>query len=153
MKIICTNRKARHDYDIVETLEAGIVLVGTEVKALRENAAHLKDSYASIEGGELWLHEAHISVYSKGNRFNHEPTRIRKLLVHDRELRRLYGKLQEKGYTLVPLKLYFNDAGKVKVELGLARGKRAIDKRRTIAERDAEREMQREMKDRERRKR
>lgn len=153
MKIICTNRKAQHDYEIVETLEAGIALVGTEVKSLRENAAHLKDSYASVERGELWLHEAHISAYSRGNRFNHEPTRTRKLLVHDRELRRLYGKLQEKGYTLVPLKLYFNDAGKVKVELGLARGKRAIDKRRAIAERDAEREMQRELKNQKRHRR
>jgi SsrA-binding protein len=151
MKIVCTNRKARHDYNIVETMEAGIVLVGTEVKSLRENAAHLKDSYAAIDGGELWLHNAHISVYSKGNRYNHEPTRKRKLLVHEREIRRLYGKLQERGFTLVPLKLYFNDAGKVKVELGLARGKRDIDKRRTIAEHDAERDLQREIKERERR--
>jgi SsrA-binding protein len=152
MKIICTNRKARHDYNIVETMEAGIALVGTEVKSLRENTAHLKDSYAAIESGELWLHHAHISVYSKGNRSNHEPTRTRKLLVHEKELRRLYGKLQEKGFTIVPLRLYFNDAGRVKVELGLARGKKDIDKRRAIAERDADRDLQREIKERERRK-
>ncbi len=149
MKIICTNRKARHDYNIVETMEAGVVLVGTEVKSLRENAAHLKDSYAAIDAGELWLNNAHISVYSKGNRFNHEPTRRRKLLVHEKELHRLYVKLQEKGFTIVPLKLYFNDAGKVKVELGLARGKRDIDKRRAIAERDAELDLRREIRDRE----
>ncbi len=152
MKIICTNRKARHDYNIVETMETGIVLVGTEVKSLREGQANLKDSYASIDGGELWLHHAHVSPYSKGNRFNHDPTRKRKLLMHDREIRRLTGRVQEKGFTLVPLKLYFNDAGKVKVELGLAKGKKEIDKRRRIAERDAERDLQREIKERDRRK-
>jgi SsrA-binding protein len=152
VKIICTNRKARHDYEILETLEAGIVLVGTEVKSLREGAAHLKDSYAAIDRGELFLHNAHISPYSKGNRYNHEATRKRKLLAHATQIRRLMGKVQEKGFTLIPLKLYFSDAGKVKVELGLAKGKRDIDKRRAIAERDAEREMRREIKDRERRK-
>ena len=111
MKVICTNRKARHDYNIVETMETGIVLVGTEVKSLRDGQANLKDSYASIERGELWLHNTHISQYSKGNRNNHDPTRKRKLLVHDKEIRRLIGRVQEKGFTLVPLKLYFNDAG------------------------------------------
>lgn len=152
MKIICTNRRARHDYNIVDTMETGIVLVGTEVKSLREGQAHLKDSYASIDRGELWLHNAHISPYSKGNRFNHDPTRKRKLLMHDSEIRRLIGRVQEKGFTLVPLKLYFNDAGKVKVELGLAKGKREIDKRRQISERDAERDLRREIKERERKK-
>jgi len=149
VKIICTNRKARHDYHILETMETGIALVGTEVKSLREGGAHLKDSYAAIDRMELYLHNAHISPYSKGNRANHEATRKRKLLMHSIQIRRLMGKVQEKGFTLVPLKLYFNDAGKVKVELGLAKGKRDIDKRRVIAERDAEREMRREIKDRE----
>ncbi|MDD4857286.1 MAG: SsrA-binding protein SmpB [Candidatus Krumholzibacteria bacterium] len=152
MKLICTNRKARHDYNIVETMEAGIVLVGTEVKSLRDGQANLKDSYANIERGELWLHNTHISPYSKGNRNNHDPTRRRKLLVHDREIRRLIGRVQEKGFTLVPLRLYFSDAGVVKVELGLARGKREIDKRRQIAEREAERDLRREFKERNRKK-
>jgi len=152
MKIICTNRKARHDYHIVETMETGIVLVGTEVKSLREGQANLKDSYAAVTTGEVFLHNAHISPYSKGNRANHDPTRKRKLLMHDREIRKLIGRVQEKGFTLVPLKLYFNDAGKVKVELGLAKGKREIDKRRQIAERDAERDLRREFKERERKK-
>jgi SsrA-binding protein len=152
MKAICTNRKARHDYNIVETMETGIVLVGTEVKSLRDGQANLKDSYASVDRGELWLHNTHISPYSKGNRNNHDPTRKRKLLAHDREIRRLIGRVQEKGFTLVPLKLYFNDAGKVKVELGLAKGKREIDKRRAIADRDADRDMRRELKERERKK-
>jgi len=152
MKIICTNRKARHDYNILETMETGIVLVGTEVKSLRDGQANLKDSYASIERGELWLHNTHISQYSKGNRNNHDPTRNRKLLMHDREIRRLIGRIQEKGFTLVPLKLYFTDAGKVKVELGLAKGKREIDKRRQIAEREAERDMRRQFKERDRKK-
>jgi SsrA-binding protein len=149
MKIICTNRKARRDYEIIETMEAGIVLVGTEVKALREGHAQLKDSYGGIDDGELYLYNAHINPYRMGNRFNHEPTRTRKLLMHEREIRRLIGKIQEKGLTLIPLRLYFNDSGKVKVELGLARGKRAYDKRREIAERDAKREMRRAEKEKE----
>ncbi|UCF05266.1 MAG: SsrA-binding protein SmpB [bacterium] len=147
MKAICTNRKARHDYFILETMEAGIVLRGTEVKALREGRGNLRDSYASIEHEEIFLYNSHISHYSKGNRFNHEPTRTRKLLMHAREIKRLTGKLQEKGLTLIPLRLYFNDAGKVKVELGLARGKKSYDKRHAIAKKDAEREMRREIKD------
>ncbi len=149
MKLICTNRKARRDYQILETMEAGLVLVGTEVKSLREGHAQLKDSFAGIEEGELYLYNAHINPYSMGNRFNHEPTRTRKLLMHEREIRRLIGKIQEKGLTLIPLSLYFNDSGKVKVELGLARGKKAFDKRRDIAERDAKREMERAVKDKE----
>jgi SsrA-binding protein len=152
MKVICTNRRVRHDYHILETMEAGIALVGTEVKSLREGQANLKDSYAAINMGELFLHNAHISPYSKGNRANHDPTRKRKLLMHDREIRRLIGRVQEKGFTLVPLRLYFNDAGKVKVEIGLAKGKREIDKRRQIAEREAERDLRREIKERERKK-
>jgi SsrA-binding protein len=150
MKIIATNRKARRDYTILEKMEAGIVLVGTEVKALREGRANLTDSYATVEDEELWLYNAHISPYSMGNRFNHEPKRTRKLLMHDREIRRLIGKVQEKGLTLVPLRIYFNDNGKVKVELGLGRGKKSYDKRREIAERDAKREMRRAMRRKER---
>ncbi|MCU0640304.1 MAG: SsrA-binding protein SmpB [Candidatus Krumholzibacteria bacterium] len=150
MKIICTNRKARHDYEILETIEAGMVLRGTEVKSLRAGNAQLKDSYAAIEGNELFLLNAHISPYEMGNRFNHEPTRTRKLLVHAKEIKRLLGKTQEKGLTLVPLKLYFNDAGKVKVELGLARGKKSYDKRRAIADRDAKRELARAVKEKDR---
>jgi SsrA-binding protein len=149
MKLICTNRKARRDYQILETMEAGLVLVGTEVKSLRDGHAQLKDSFAGIEEGELYLYNAHINPYRMGNRFNHEPTRTRKLLMHEREIRRLIGKIQEKGLTLIPLRLYFNDSGKVKVELGLARGKKAFDKRRDIAERDAKREMERAVKDKE----
>jgi SsrA-binding protein len=143
MKVITTNRKARHEYSILETMEAGIVLLGTEVKALREGGANLKDSYAAIMDGELFLYNSHISHYTMANRFNHEPTRTRKLLMHEREIKRLYGKTKEKGLTLIPLRLYFNDAGKVKVELGLAKGKKTIDKRREIADRDAQREMRR----------
>ena len=150
MKLIATNRKARRDYTILETMEAGIVLVGTEVKSLREARANLQDSYATVDGEELWLHDAHISPYSMGNRFNHEPKRVRKLLMHAREIRRLIGKVQEKGLTLVPLRMYFNDNGKVKVELGLGRGKKSYDKRREIAERDAKRELRRAMRDKER---
>jgi SsrA-binding protein len=152
MKIICTNRKARRDYEILETMEAGLVLVGTEVKSLREGQAQLKDSFAAIDDGELYLYNAHINPYRMGNRFNHEPTRTRKLLMHEREIRRLIGKIREKGLTLIPLRLYFNDSGRVKIELGLARGKRSYDKRREIAERDAKREMRRAVRDKERKK-
>jgi SsrA-binding protein len=149
MKIICTNRKARRDYEILETMEAGLVLVGTEVKSLRDGQAQLKDSFAAIDDGELYLYNAHINPYRMGNRFNHEPTRTRKLLMHEREIGRMIGKIQEKGLTLIPLRLYFNDSGRVKVELGLARGKRSFDKRREIAERDAKREIRRAIKDKE----
>ncbi len=150
MRVIATNRKARRDYTILEKMEAGIVLVGTEVKALREGKANLTDSYATVDDEELWLYNAHISPYSMGNRFNHEPKRTRKLLMHAREIQRLIGKVQEKGLTLVPLRIYFNDNGKVKVELGLGRGKKLYDKRREIAERDAKREMRRAMRRKER---
>ncbi|MBN2070851.1 MAG: SsrA-binding protein SmpB [Candidatus Krumholzibacteriota bacterium] len=150
MKIVCTNRKARHDYTIIETMEAGVVLTGTEVKSLRAGSAHLKDSYASIENEEIFLFNAHISPYKQGNRYNHEPTRTRKLLMHAKEIKRLLGKTREKGLTIVPLKIYFNDAGRIKVEIGLAKGKRAYDKRRTIADRDAKRELARALKDKNR---
>jgi len=150
MKTVCTNRKARRDYEILETMEAGIVLRGTEVKSLRAGAAHLKDSYAAVDQGELFLYNAHISPYEQGNRFNHEPERTRKLLMHEREIKRLLGKIREKGLTLVPLRVYFNDKGRAKVELGLAKGRRSYDKRREIADRDARREMQRALREKDR---
>ena len=150
IKIISENRKARHDYHIHETYEAGIALTGTEVKSLRAGRANLKDSYAQIDkSAELLLYNLHISAYEQGNRFNHDPVRTRKLLMHRYEINKLIGKTREKGYTLVPLKLYFT-RGKVKVEVGLATGKKNYDKRQDIAERDAKREMNRAFKDRNR---
>ena len=144
IKLIARNRKARHEYHILETLEAGLVLTGTEVKSLRNGKAALGDAYAMIDGSEAWLHHLHIGQYDQGNRNNHEPLRKRKLLLHKKELRRLIGKIREKGLALIPLKLYFVD-GWAKVELGLARGKKSHDKRHDIAKRDAERDMQRAM--------
>ena len=146
-KILAQNRKARYQFFIEETYEAGIVLQGTEVKSIRLGRANLKDSYARVENGELFLYEMHISPYTHGSSFNHDPLRTRKLLMHRREINRLAAYVQEKGYTLVPLSLYLQ-AGKVKIELALAKGKKALDKRRTIAERDARREMERNLKDR-----
>jgi len=137
-KQICANRKARYDYHILETFEAGLVLVGTEVKSLRQGKANLKDSYGQILEGELWLEGTHISPYDRGTHGNHEPERSRKLLVTKRELRRLIAKVRTKGLTLVPLSLYFKN-GRVKVEMALAQGKRKYDKRHAIAERDAAR--------------
>lgn len=147
IKIAAENRKARHDYHIHETYETGIALTGTEVKSLRAGKANIKDSYASVDNGELMLHNMHISPYDQGNRFNHEPLRTRKLLMHRYEINKLIGKTKEKGYTLVPLKLYFT-RGKVKVEIGLATGKKNYDKRQDIAERDAKREMDRAFRER-----
>jgi SsrA-binding protein len=147
IKIVSENRKARHDYHIHESYEAGIVLTGTEVKSLRAGKANLKDSYARIDKGELMLHNLHISPYEQGNRFNHEPLRTRKLLMHREEINKLLGKTQEKGYTLIPLKLYFT-RGKAKLQLGLATGKKNYDKRQDIAERDAKREMDRAFRER-----
>lgn len=145
IKIIAQNRKARHDYEILDAYEAGIALQGTEVKALREGRANLKDSYARVEGGEVFLYKAHISEYTQGNRFNHDPERRRKLLLHKYEINRLRGRVEERGLTLIPLKLYFKK-GRAKIEIGIARGKKHFDKRRDIAERDARREMEREFK-------
>jgi len=147
IKIVAENRKARHDYHIHETFEAGIALTGTEVKSLRAGKANLKDSYARIDNSELMLHNMHISPYDQGNRFNHEPLRTRKLLMHRYEINKLVGKTQEKGYTLVPLKLYFT-RGRAKVEIALATGKKNYDKRQDIAERDAKREIDRAFRDR-----
>ncbi len=141
-KLIASNRRARHDFDILETHEAGLVLRGTEVKALREGRADLKESYARIENDEAWLVGCHISPYAQGNRANHDPLRPRKLLLHRRELTRLLGKIMEKGLTLVPLRLYFK-GGRAKVELGLARGRKTLDKRHVIREREVRREMDR----------
>ncbi|NLM38663.1 MAG: SsrA-binding protein SmpB [Firmicutes bacterium] len=137
-KHIADNRKARHDYHIEETIEAGIALQGTEVKSLRLGRVNLRDSYARVQNGEVFLHGVHISPYEQGNRFNHDPLRVRKLLLHKREIRRLAAKVKEEGFTLVPIKLYFKN-GKCKVELALAKGKKLYDKRDSIAKREAER--------------
>jgi SsrA-binding protein len=145
---IATNKKAYHDYFIDETYETGIELTGTEVKSLRQNRAALRDSFATVRAGEVWLHGVHISPYSHGNRANVEPDRKRRLLLHKKEIRYLIGKTKEKGYTLVPLKLYFSERNMVKVELGLARGKKNYDKRDSIAARDQKRDVERALRDR-----
>jgi SsrA-binding protein len=141
-KLICQNRKARFNYEILEKFEAGMVLLGSEVKSLREGGGNLADSYADVQNGELWLLNSHIAPYAAANQFNHEPTRRRKLLMNRREIDRLVGKIQEKGLTLVPLSLYFKK-GRVKVELGLCRGKKAFDKRETKKKHETERELAR----------
>jgi len=139
-KVIASNRKARHDYTILDTYEAGVVLVGTEVKSLRLGRASLVDSFATVDDGEVWLRGLHIPEYDRGTWTNHEPRRTRKLLLHKSEILRLIGKTKESGLSLVPLAMYFKD-GKVKVELGLGKGKKAYDKRQALAKRDAEREI------------
>ena len=141
-KTIAVNRKARHDYFIDDTLEAGIVLLGTEIKSIRAGQANLRDSYAQIKNGEVWLVNTHIAAYQQAGRDSHEPRRTRKLLLHRYQIHRLVQKMQTKGYTLIPLRIYLKD-NRAKVELGLARGKRQYDKREAIAERDADREMDR----------
>jgi SsrA-binding protein len=141
-KVIAQNRRARHDYTILDTYEAGVALMGTEVKSLREGRASMADAFANIDDGEVWLRGLHIPEYLRGSWTNHAPRRSRKLLLHRSEIDRLYGKIREGGLTLVPLSLYFND-GKVKCEIALARGKRDYDKRQDMAKRDADREMQR----------
>jgi SsrA-binding protein len=141
------NRRARHDYFIEETVEAGIVLTGTEVKSLRAGQGSLREAYARIEGGEAWLLGMHIPPYEHGNRWNHDPLRRRKLLLHRREIAGLLQSVRQKGYTLVPLRMYLK-GGRVKLELGLARGKHSYDKRQRMAERDAERAMDRALKER-----
>jgi len=146
-KLIVDNRRARHDYQLSDRVEAGVVLTGTEVKSLRDGRASLQQAYAEVRDGEAWLVGAHISVYEQGNRENHDPDRDRKLLLHRKELDSLYGKVRERGFTLVPTKLYFRD-GRVKVELALARGKELHDKRRDIARREAQRDMERALKSR-----
>lgn len=146
-KLIATNRKARHDYDILETYEAGLVLKGTEVKSLRAGQVNFKDSYATISRDEAWLLGCHIAPYSHGTDANHEPDRTRKLLLKRREIARLIGKVAERGLTLVPLRLYFKE-GRAKLEIGLARGKKLHDKREAIRERDVRRELAKEARSR-----
>lgn len=147
IKIACENRKARHDYFIHETFEAGIELKGTEVKSLRVGKANLKDSYGVIKDGEIFIEHMHISVYEQGNIFNHDPLRRRKLLMHKKEITRLFSKTREKGFTLIPLKVYFKK-GRAKMELALASGKHNYDKRAALAEKSAKRDIERAMKDR-----
>ena len=146
-KVVGTNRKATYDYFIEEKIEAGLILVGTEVKALREGHLNLRDSYASITNGKAVLHNCHIGTYSHGNQMNHDPLRPRILLLHKKEIERLRSKVQQKGLTLVPLRLYFNDRGRAKLELALGRGKKTYDRRETIKKREASREIDRAMKD------
>lgn len=141
-RVIVSNRKARHDYAILDTYEAGIVLVGTEVKSLRAGKVSLADAFATVDDGEVWLRNVHIPEYTYGTWTNHEVRRTRKLLLHKREIEKLIGKTKEGGLSLVPLSMYFSE-GKVKVELALARGKKAYDKRQDLAKRDAQREMTR----------
>ncbi len=144
VKLVCQNRKARHDYEIQETIEAGLILTGPEVKSLRLGRANLKDSYARPKSGEVFLHEVHISPYENSPLHEQDPTRIRKLLLHKQEIRRLTGKIQEKGLTLVPLRIYFKE-GKAKIELALAKGKKLYDKREAIRKRDMKREADRQI--------
>ena len=144
-KMICKNKKAWFNYQIEETYEAGIVLTGTEVKSCRQGKVNLKDSYARIKDGEAFLHESHISHYSHAGFSQHDPLRVRKLLLHKQEIKRLTGKTKERGYTFIPLQMYFRK-GKVKVEMGLARGKKQYDKREVIKERDLKREAVAELK-------
>ena len=145
-KIISTNRKAHHLYHILESFEAGIALVGTEVKSLRLGRANLKDSYAMVKKGEVYLHNMHISPYDQASRFNHDPTRTRKLLLHRREIKRFLGKTVERGLTLIPLKLYFK-GNVAKVELALVVGKKIYDRRKDIKDREVKRELQRALKE------
>ena len=147
-KVVATNRKAYHDYFIEEKFEAGMVLKGTEVKSLRDRRVNLQDSYASVKEGEVFLHHCHISPYSHGNLMNHDPIRTRKLLLHRKEINKLLGKTQQKGLTLVPLRIYFSARGRAKVELGLAKGKKQHDRRASIKAREAGREVERAMKER-----
>lgn len=147
--LIADNRKARHDYHIHETYEAGIALTGTEVKSIRQGRLNLKDSFCGIENGELFLYQAHISHYEQGNQFNHEPERTRKLLMHKVEIHKLLGQVKEKGFSLVPLNFHYSH-GLIKVTVGLVTGKKNYDKRQDMAERDAKRDIQRHMKEQDR---
>ena len=140
-RVVATNRRARHEYEILETFEAGLVLRGTEVKSLRAGTVNFKDSYVTVRNNEAWLVGCHVSPYSHGTDANHEPERDRKLLLHKREITRIVGKTAEKGLTVVPLKIYFK-GGRIKIEIGLARGKKLHDKRATLRERETRREME-----------
>jgi len=145
VKILAKNKRARHDYHVVDSIEVGVALKGTEVKSVRLGKVQLVDSFVRIEDGELYLHGAHISPYEQGNRFNVEPRRRRKLLAHKSEIRRLYRQVQEKGMALVPLSVYLR-RGRVKIEVGICRGKKTFDKRRTLQDRDAARDVERALK-------
>jgi len=142
VKVISDNRRARFEYEVIEVHQAGIELTGTEVKSMRQGKANLQDSFARVERGELWLYNCHVSPYDHGNRFNHDPVRRRRLLMHSREIEKLKSKMQEKGLTLIPLKIYFK-RNWVKVDLALARGKRLYDKRESITKRDTKRQLDR----------
>jgi len=148
MKIVASNKKAYFNYKIIESLEAGIALLGSEVKSIREGRVSLKDSYAEIKNGEVFLLHMNISPYEQANIFNHEPLRDKKLLLHRQEIKRLIGKIREKGYTLIPTKVILNEKGKVKVEVSLAKGKRTYEKKRAIKERELDREVRAELKKR-----
>lgn len=149
-KMIANNKKARHEYFIDEVMEAGLVLTGTEVKSLRMGKANIKESYAVVNDGEAYIQGMHISPYEMGNRYNPDPLRTRKLLLHKREINRLIGLIQKKGFTIVPLRLYLNDKGLVKLEIGIARGKKLHDKRNDLAKKDANRDIQRALRDKQR---
>jgi SsrA-binding protein len=144
---VAVNRKARHNYTITDTFEAGVVLTGTEIKSVRSGKANLSDAYARVEKGEAWLLGAHIAPFEQGNRYNHEPRRDRKLLLHRTEIDQLMGRAAAKGLTIVPLRLYINERGRAKVELGMAKGKQLHDRRRDIADRQARRDVERELAD------
>ncbi|MGB7294884.1 MAG: SsrA-binding protein SmpB [Candidatus Aminicenantales bacterium] len=148
MKIVASNKKAYHNYEIIESLEAGIALLGSEVKSIREGRVSLKDSYAEIRNGEVFLLHMNISPYEQANIFNHDPLREKKLLLHRQQIKRLIGKIREKSYTLVPTKVMFNEKGRVKVEISLAKGKRAYEKKRAIKERELDREIRAALKKR-----
>ena len=146
-KTVATNRKARHDYSVEDSFEAGIVLTGTEIKSVREGSVNLQDAYARIEKGEAWLVGALIAPWSGGNRYNHEPMRDRKLLLHRNQIEQLVGRTKAKGLTMVPLSMYFTDRGKAKIQVGLVKGKKHYDRRREIADRQSRRDMEREIAD------
>lgn len=146
IKIVTVNRKAFHDYEILEKMEAGLILTGSEVKSLRDNRVNLKDSFIDLKNNEAFLINAHISPYPNANIFNHEPERVRKLLLHQAEIRKLDKKIKTKGMTIVPLRIYFNEKGRAKIEIALAKGKRLYEKRQAIREKDIRREMERESK-------
>jgi len=148
---VARNRKARHEYFILEAMETGIVLSGTEIKSVREGSVNLRDGYAKVDDGELWLYNVYISPYEKGTHYNKEPMRRRKLLVHKKEILKLLSKIREKGLTLIPLSMYLKDGKRAKIELAIAKGRQVHDKRDAIAERDVEREISRSMKERSKR--
>ena len=145
-RTVATNRKARHEYFIEETFEAGIALTGTEIKSVRQGKVSLQDGFVLIKDGEAWLMNVHIAPYEHGNRANHQETRPRKLLLHRREIDHLHGQATQRGWTIVPLRMYINEAGRAKVEIALVRGKQKFDKRQTIAKREAERDLRRALK-------